>query len=181
MMRYDILVYDWHQCIINASFLDELFIYLDFMMHVYIGEMGHHWFRKCCWTPIHHVIQRRRITAKIIGPRTFNQNCVKYQMLLFRKMLLKFFRPGVEVGSVCKCRLSSLWIHHIKMRWSHDRLAYIMRIPIPRKMVFCLKWGIVELLLSLYGGRRVNLLRPRQNGRHFPDDIFKYIFLNGNV
>ena len=28
---------------------------------------------------------------------------------------------------------------------------------------------------------RVNTLRPRQNGRHFPDDIFKCIFLNENV
>ena len=27
----------------------------------------------------------------------------------------------------------------------------------------------------------VNTLRPRQNGRHFPDDIFKRIFLNENV
>ena len=26
----------------------------------------------------------------------------------------------------------------------------------------------------------VNTLKPRQNGRHFPDDIFKCIFLNGN-
>ena len=26
-----------------------------------------------------------------------------------------------------------------------------------------------------------NTLRPRQNGRHFPDDIFKCIFLNENV
>ena len=26
-----------------------------------------------------------------------------------------------------------------------------------------------------------NTLRPRQNGRHFPDDIFKYISLNENV
>ena len=26
-----------------------------------------------------------------------------------------------------------------------------------------------------------NTLRPRQNGRHFADDIFKCIFLNGNV
>ena len=26
-----------------------------------------------------------------------------------------------------------------------------------------------------------NKLRPRQNGRHFPDDIFKYILLNENV
>ena len=27
----------------------------------------------------------------------------------------------------------------------------------------------------------INTLRPRQNGRHFADDIFKYIFLNENV
>ena len=27
----------------------------------------------------------------------------------------------------------------------------------------------------------VNTLRPRQNGRYFPDDIFKCIFLNENV
>ena len=27
----------------------------------------------------------------------------------------------------------------------------------------------------------INSLRPRQNGRHFPDDIFKCIFLFGNV
>ena len=27
----------------------------------------------------------------------------------------------------------------------------------------------------------INTLRPRQNGRHFPNDIFKWIFLNENV
>ena len=27
----------------------------------------------------------------------------------------------------------------------------------------------------------INTLRPRQNGRHFPDDVFKCIFLNENV
>ena len=27
----------------------------------------------------------------------------------------------------------------------------------------------------------VNTLRPRQNGRHFPDDIYKWIFLNENL
>ena len=30
-------------------------------------------------------------------------------------------------------------------------------------------------------GTGVNSLRPRQNGRHFSNDIFKYIFLNENV
>ena len=29
--------------------------------------------------------------------------------------------------------------------------------------------------------QRVNTLRPRQNGRHFADDIFNCIFLNENV
>ena len=28
---------------------------------------------------------------------------------------------------------------------------------------------------------RFNTLRPRQNGRHFPDDTFNCIFLNENV
>ena len=28
---------------------------------------------------------------------------------------------------------------------------------------------------------RINTLRPRQDGRHFPDDIFKCIFLNENA
>ena len=27
----------------------------------------------------------------------------------------------------------------------------------------------------------VNTLRPRHNGRHFPDNIFKWIFLNRNL
>ena len=30
-------------------------------------------------------------------------------------------------------------------------------------------------------GYQLNTLRPRQNGRHFADDIFKSIFLNQNV
>ena len=35
-----------------------------------------------------------------------------------------------------------------------------------------------RLCLSQYW---LNTLRPRQNGRHFPDDLFKCIFLNENV
>ena len=33
----------------------------------------------------------------------------------------------------------------------------------------------------LVKGVPVNTLRPRQNGRHFADDIFKCILLNENV
>ena len=34
---------------------------------------------------------------------------------------------------------------------------------------------------SLWRHRNVNSLRPRQNGRHFADDIFKCIFVDENV
>ena len=37
----------------------------------------------------------------------------------------------------------------------------------------CEVWNMSKYVL--------NTLRPRQNGRHFPDDIFKWIFLNENV
>ena len=33
----------------------------------------------------------------------------------------------------------------------------------------------------MFSSRRVNTLRPRQNGRRFADDTFKPIFLNENV
>ena len=39
-------------------------------------------------------------------------------------------------------------------------------------------WCLVPGLLRKI---HVNNLRPRQNGRHFPDDIFKCIFMNENV
>ena len=37
------------------------------------------------------------------------------------------------------------------------------------------------ILYLLHISDKVNTLRPRQNGRHFRDDIFKRIFLNENV
>ena len=44
-------------------------------------------------------------------------------------------------------------------------------------------WVYVLLSANIYGNEinGINTLRPRQNGRHFPDDILKCIFLNENV
>ena len=42
----------------------------------------------------------------------------------------------------------------------------------------------VDIIWEFWGqliDRDANTLRPRQNGRHFPDDIFKCIFLNENA
>ena len=46
-------------------------------------------------------------------------------------------------------------------------------------LVLCGLFHVIEwMLVSMIF---VNTLRRRQNGRHFPDDIFKCIFLNENV
>ena len=34
---------------------------------------------------------------------------------------------------------------------------------------------------AFVSGREIHTLRPRQNDRHFPDDIFKRIFFNENI
>ena len=41
----------------------------------------------------------------------------------------------------------------------------------------------ISVMLCVFAWTRttVNTLRPRQNGRHFPDDIFKCIFFSENV
>ena len=42
--------------------------------------------------------------------------------------------------------------------------------------------GILMVITSRTRGRNCfNTLRPGQNGRHFPDEIFKCVFLNENV
>ena len=41
-------------------------------------------------------------------------------------------------------------------------------------------WMKIALIIQICS-QGPSTLRPRQNGRHFPDDIFKWIFLNENV
>ena len=57
---------------------------------------------------------------------------------------------------------------------------------ISRTLVTCRTWPEPMMTRSLTPHdvtrpRWVNTLRPLQNGRHFPDDIFKCVFLNENV
>ena len=51
---------------------------------------------------------------------------------------------------------------------------YIIRLKSKDK-IYGAKWPFVVVLIVL------NTLRPKQNGRHFADDIFSCIFLNENV
>ena len=46
---------------------------------------------------------------------------------------------------------------------------------------FCEKAACLLTRIGLWAHKVLNTLRPRQNGRHFPDGIFKCMFLNENV
>ena len=68
--------------------------------------------------------------------------------------------------------------------WPFLRGIYWGPMDCPRKMT--VKSKCVSMLWRHHnhasmGQPHVNTLRPRQNGRHFTDDIFKRIFLNGNI
>ena len=68
---------------------------------------------------------------------------------------------------------------------------YMLFVTSHINAIYCIDFNIVIRILNtpvsakMAQGQRkwhaVNSLRPRQNGRYFPDDIFKCIFLNENV
>ena len=55
------------------------------------------------------------------------------------------------------------------------RMSWRRKEPVHQQPWYLICWS--EVIQSPH----VNTLRPRQNGRHFADDIFKCIFLNENV
>ena len=69
------------------------------------------------------------------------------------------------------CRWLSWWYHTINS-YRFCQPAVVMQLLHKLK-----KWPHCICVYKM----QVNTLRPRQNGRHFPDGIFKYTFLNENV
>ena len=73
--------------------------------------------------------------------------------------------------------VKATWPHWCVQLWFrqwlgwHEATHHYLNQCWPRSMVPC----------DISGPQWVNTLRPRQNGRHFADDIFKCIFLNENV
>ena len=80
------------------------------------------------------------------------------------------------------------------MVWCHQATSHYLSQHWPRSMSPCSvtrpQWVnfrscTAEFLLFLglmaWRHQAINTLRPRQNGRHFADDILKWIFLNENV
>ena len=66
---------------------------------------------------------------------------------------------------------------HSWLRHSWKLLTY--RLTPDPKIVTHGNSCIINLCINILHAR-INTVRPRQNGLHFPDDIFKYIFINEN-
>ena len=64
------------------------------------------------------------------------------------------------------------WFHLSEVQFHSPRTSDYLLIP---------KTAVTHMHFCVTRGRWVNTLRLRQNGHHFPDDIFKCIFLNENI
>ena len=95
------------------------------------------------------------------------------------------------------CCLVNLAFHHCSLNGTTELVTVGVTardrrgVQAATTAIIMVKWAswktVFVTVLILYGcvtGEQlnyVNTLRPRQNGRHFPDDIFTCIFLNENV
>ena len=60
--------------------------------------------------------------------------------------------------NVLICHLISIRIYIIKIKWSHDRVAFIMEIHISGKTVFELKWGPEDIQVSIWAIIIINII-----------------------
>ena len=94
-----------------------------------------------------------------------------------------------KMAAIFKCSYWNIFFIKIYERW----LGTMIIVPATRchapfmilMNIHISGWHLSGMQVPVFLGGEflqiVNTLRPRQNGRHFPDDIFKCIFLNENV
>ena len=74
-----------------------------------------------------------------------------------------------------QCWFLVSWTLRNKLQWNLNQNMMVFIQDRVFKNMIC------KMVTILFWLQCVNTLRPRQNGRHFPDAIFKCIFLNANV
>ena len=84
------------------------------------------------------------------------------------------------MAAYIKCFIPWIMIWHIYFFTLSYMISWFVLMTM-NKMYYkvCSLKVIVHVFIQLI--KALNTLRPRQNGCHFPDDIFKWIFLNENV
>ena len=71
-------------------------------------------------------------------------------------------------------------VYHLCENYKQNAYIYIHIYICDVKLGFCTQFLLLRHNIETDLIYFCNILRPRQNGRHFPDDIFKCIFLNEN-
>ena len=97
-------------------------------------------------------------------------------------------------GGHCKCNCLQVWVNfNIYRAWHFvliSNTVYTISLESHPYLTVVKAatgiWGPVyksspQLCNNASATTPINTLRPRQNGRHFPDDIFKWIFVNENA
>ena len=64
---------------------------------------------------------------------------------------------------------------------SHDQIRCFWLAEVRNFTIIMIEYTAYQDTGYCIGRTIANTLRPRQNGRHFADDVFKCIFLNGNL
>ena len=108
------------------------------------------------------------ILSDVLGT---NQCTLSY---VFSLLLQKIWK---NLGSVSSYIFATIRSPIIKIRWSWDHVIFypFQQCHVIKIYIINHLWPKASYLVHL------NTLRPRQDGRHFPDDILKCIFLNENV
>ena len=114
----------------------------------------------CNW----HLTSHQIIPAVTLNKPNWPLRCFSKPVISIMQMethLLKIWYHDANFVVSAGCQWPESW-HHDDSRVFNDYFWCRW---------FCECWWL----------RTINTLRPRQNGRHFADDIFKRIFVNANV
>ena len=71
--------------------------------------------------------------------------------------------------------------HLLKQKLRNLETYHISNCSCNCHTIRCVSSSYSDVQFHVSTFSKFNTLRPRQNGRHFPDDILKWIFLNENV
>ena len=124
-----------------------------------ISELDHHrfrWWRVTCLAPI---LSEPLLTYHGVNPK--EQTSMKY-----------------EANEIITIQEYYLVILSTKCQRFHSFLNHLIDIVVSTISLFKLWSPFQDLLMSISITVYINTSRPRQNGRHFADDIFNWIFLN---
>ena len=83
------------------------------------------------------------------------------------------WRTLVSIFYLDQLRILESWTFMNELQWYFNETSIICFRNMPSAYCSHILWGLIWVLIH------INTLRPRQNGRHFPDD--KCILLNENV